>query len=354
MSGGSGERPRSRRAGRWQARIGLTPRSSPVPSSGGRCGRSGAACSQTSWSCRSGAAIKRGSSGRTAAFRSRALPVKIFDAAKTSAIWARPLPERRSVPRDQDANPFGGLDEKNQRQTLRSTVAKQATSLVEFACSRRCFCGQMHGERERSKALSNSSRPLLFHPLTEVRPVSAKSSIRRPAISCRESRSFAWTRKDGSFAVRSRVTFSAAQVAGHQAAPAPTGEESKAPGSAYVSRRVARNLLLGQSSLAGAFRSRARLHGCAAPSQGTASARGRSRTSARRVSPTWWARLPRRRRAYSLGLPVVGAVRAAIVAALALLAAITGFCTGCEAQKVSCRPASRPFASCPLPSQSDA
>jgi len=39
----------------------------------------------------------------------------------------------------------------------------------------------------------------------------------------------------------------------------------------------------------------------------------------------------------------------ALVAALALLAAVTGFCTGCEAYKLGCRLAGRPFVSCPIP-----
>lgn len=39
----------------------------------------------------------------------------------------------------------------------------------------------------------------------------------------------------------------------------------------------------------------------------------------------------------------------ALVAALALLSAATGFCTGCEAYKVACRLRGRPFVSCPLP-----
>ena len=34
---------------------------------------------------------------------------------------------------------------------------------------------------------------------------------------------------------------------------------------------------------------------------------------------------------------------------LALLAAVTGFCTGCEAYKLGCRLTGRPFVSCPLP-----
>jgi hypothetical protein len=53
--------------------------------------------------------------------------------------------------------------------------------------------------------------------------------------------------------------------------------------------------------------------------------------------------------AYALGAPLAGAVLAAIVAALALLAAVSGFCTGCEAYKLGCRLSGRPFVSCPLP-----
>ena len=53
--------------------------------------------------------------------------------------------------------------------------------------------------------------------------------------------------------------------------------------------------------------------------------------------------------AYGLGAGTVGAVLAAIVAALALLAATTGFCTGCEAYKLGRRLTGRPFVSCPLP-----
>lgn len=41
--------------------------------------------------------------------------------------------------------------------------------------------------------------------------------------------------------------------------------------------------------------------------------------------------------AWWLGAPVVGTVLGAIVAALALLAAITGFCTGCEIYRLSAR-----------------
>jgi Domain of unknown function (DUF4395) len=53
--------------------------------------------------------------------------------------------------------------------------------------------------------------------------------------------------------------------------------------------------------------------------------------------------------AYVLGWTVAGAVLALLVAALALLAAVTGFCTGCEAYKLACRLTGRPFVSCPLP-----
>jgi len=53
--------------------------------------------------------------------------------------------------------------------------------------------------------------------------------------------------------------------------------------------------------------------------------------------------------AYAVGWPVVGVVLGSIVAALALLAAVTGFCTGCEAYKLGCRLTGRPFVSCPLP-----
>ena len=53
--------------------------------------------------------------------------------------------------------------------------------------------------------------------------------------------------------------------------------------------------------------------------------------------------------AYALGEPALGAALGSLVAALALLAAATGFCTGCEAYKLACRLAGRPFVSCPLP-----
>jgi Domain of unknown function (DUF4395) len=53
--------------------------------------------------------------------------------------------------------------------------------------------------------------------------------------------------------------------------------------------------------------------------------------------------------AYGAGFATAGAVLGGLVAALALLAAVTGFCTGCEAYKLGCRLSGRPFVSCPLP-----
>jgi hypothetical protein len=53
--------------------------------------------------------------------------------------------------------------------------------------------------------------------------------------------------------------------------------------------------------------------------------------------------------AYGFDADIVGAVLASIVAALALVAAVTGFCTGCEAYKLGCRLTGRPFVSCPIP-----
>jgi Domain of unknown function (DUF4395) len=53
--------------------------------------------------------------------------------------------------------------------------------------------------------------------------------------------------------------------------------------------------------------------------------------------------------AYGLGAGIAGAALGLIVAALALLAATTGFCTGCEAYKLSCRLRGHPFVSCPIP-----
>ena len=55
--------------------------------------------------------------------------------------------------------------------------------------------------------------------------------------------------------------------------------------------------------------------------------------------------------AYALGALVLGGVLGGLVAALALLAASTGFCAGCEAYKLGCLLRGRPFVSCPLPPQ---
>jgi len=53
--------------------------------------------------------------------------------------------------------------------------------------------------------------------------------------------------------------------------------------------------------------------------------------------------------AYAAGATALGIALGSLVAALALLAAATGFCTGCEAYKLACRLTGRPFVSCPLP-----
>jgi hypothetical protein len=52
---------------------------------------------------------------------------------------------------------------------------------------------------------------------------------------------------------------------------------------------------------------------------------------------------------YAASADVVGAVLGGLVAGLALLAAATGFCTGCEAYKLGSLLLGRPFVSCPLP-----
>jgi Domain of unknown function (DUF4395) len=52
---------------------------------------------------------------------------------------------------------------------------------------------------------------------------------------------------------------------------------------------------------------------------------------------------------YTSGFETLGAVLGGLVAGLALLAAATGFCTGCEAYKLGSRLVGRPFVSCPLP-----
>lgn len=55
---------------------------------------------------------------------------------------------------------------------------------------------------------------------------------------------------------------------------------------------------------------------------------------------TWWA-----------GYETAGIVLGSLVAALALLAATTGFCTGCEVYKLGSLVLGRPFVSCPIPPQ---
>jgi hypothetical protein len=55
--------------------------------------------------------------------------------------------------------------------------------------------------------------------------------------------------------------------------------------------------------------------------------------------------------AYAAELTALGFALGALVAGLALLAAATGFCTGCEAYKLGCLLRGRPFVSCPLPPQ---
>jgi hypothetical protein len=55
---------------------------------------------------------------------------------------------------------------------------------------------------------------------------------------------------------------------------------------------------------------------------------------------------------YALGWGLAGTALALLVAALALLAATTGFCTGCEAYKLGRRLTGRPFVSCPIPGSS--
>jgi Domain of unknown function (DUF4395) len=52
---------------------------------------------------------------------------------------------------------------------------------------------------------------------------------------------------------------------------------------------------------------------------------------------------------YAAGFAVAGAALGALVAGLALVAAATGFCTGCESYKLGSFLIGRPFVSCPLP-----
>jgi Domain of unknown function (DUF4395) len=53
--------------------------------------------------------------------------------------------------------------------------------------------------------------------------------------------------------------------------------------------------------------------------------------------------------AYAAGAETAGIVLGGTVAALALLAAATGLCAGCEAYKLGCLLRGQPFVSCPLP-----
>jgi hypothetical protein len=53
--------------------------------------------------------------------------------------------------------------------------------------------------------------------------------------------------------------------------------------------------------------------------------------------------------AYAAGWQTAGAALGLLVAALALLSAVTGFCTGCQAYKLACLLRGRPFVSCPIP-----
>ncbi len=55
--------------------------------------------------------------------------------------------------------------------------------------------------------------------------------------------------------------------------------------------------------------------------------------------------------AYAVGWAGVGLALGGVVAALALLAAATGFCAGCEAYKLGCWLRGEPFVSCPIPPQ---
>jgi hypothetical protein len=55
--------------------------------------------------------------------------------------------------------------------------------------------------------------------------------------------------------------------------------------------------------------------------------------------------------ASAAGFATAGAALGSLVAALALLAAVTGFCAGCEAYKLGHLLTGRRFVSCPLPPQ---
>ena len=55
--------------------------------------------------------------------------------------------------------------------------------------------------------------------------------------------------------------------------------------------------------------------------------------------------------AYATGADSLGVALGSLVAALALLAAVTGFCAGCTAYRIGYALTGRPFVSCPLPPQ---
>jgi hypothetical protein len=58
--------------------------------------------------------------------------------------------------------------------------------------------------------------------------------------------------------------------------------------------------------------------------------------------------------AFAVDLDVLGAALGLLVSALALLAAATGFCAGCEAYKIGYLLTGRRFVACPLPPQPQA
>ena len=58
--------------------------------------------------------------------------------------------------------------------------------------------------------------------------------------------------------------------------------------------------------------------------------------------------------AFALGADAVGVALGALVAALALLASITGFCAGCETYKIGHLLTGKRFVSCPLPARPSA
>jgi hypothetical protein len=57
--------------------------------------------------------------------------------------------------------------------------------------------------------------------------------------------------------------------------------------------------------------------------------------------------------AFGAGVAPLGLALGSLVAALAGIAAVTGFCTGCELYKLGCRLRGQPFVACPLPPRAD-